>query len=150
MRFGPITQNTDWIPHTFSLSPTEKYILFQFSPLPLYQLYISDPRAAVLPSWPQRTIHRNNRQNYDPPSQLRAAFPCPPFQLSQPEGTSGIAASHDFLRLPPSSTQINFQNKLHFCPLSRLLSPCQHFTLNVNRNSSLAKTEPTERTESLQ
>lgn len=60
-----------------------------------------------------------------------------------------LLLSMNFLQLPHKFIQIKFQNKSRFCPSSRLLSLCQHFTLNVNRNNSLAKMEPTKWTESL-
>lgn len=54
--------------------------------------------------------------------------------------TLALLLSMNFLQLLHKFIPTKIQNKSRFCPSSDLLSLCQHFTLNVNRNSSLAKT----------
>lgn len=137
-------------PHTFSLSPTAlrkihtSYSNLLFCHSTNYILQIQGPlcyhadqnKTFTKITHKRATTHITN-------SSCLCLFALAIFSSHWLKISLALLFSINFLQLPPKFTQIKFQNKSRFCPSSRLGSHCQHFTLNINRNSSLAKMEPT-------
>lgn len=157
IKFGANTLTSNWIPllHTCSClpKPLEKihtsYFNFLFYHSTNYIFQIQGPLCYQADQNKTFTKITHRRTTTHITNKLALPFCSCKFSCHWLKISLALLLSMNFLQLPHKFTQKNFQDKSHLCPLPHLLSLCQHFTLNVNRHSSLAKMEPTKWTESL-